>query len=92
MLDTLETIEWGEKHFGSLHTNRVCRRRDVMPLVECGFARSIGMTAVCDDDGSRLDPERFREGFVLTETGRRVLHTIREAYRLCAPLPERREP
>jgi hypothetical protein len=74
--DVLETIDWAEKAFGSLHTNSQCSRRDVMRCVNAGLVKSVGQTYCCDDDGSILEPERMKEGFILTEKGRAALNTI----------------
>jgi hypothetical protein len=68
--DVLETIDWSEGSFGSLITNNQCSRRDVMRAVKNGLAKSIGQVLVCDDDGCHIDPEQWREGFVLTDKGR----------------------
>lgn len=73
MSDILETIAWGEKMFGSLTTNRHCTKRDVAKAVRAGFARSIGQVALCDDDCHIIEPERYREGFVLTDAGKAEL-------------------
>jgi hypothetical protein len=66
----LQTLAWGEEHFGSLMTNRQFPRRAMRRLVERGLARSVGVVEACDDDGFRLTPSRWREGFVLTDAGR----------------------
>ena len=77
--DVLDIIAWAEREFGSLHTNRVCTRRDVMRAVKAGWVESAGMCEQCDDDGSRLTERRAREGFVLTEAGRQRLAAWRAA-------------
>jgi hypothetical protein len=71
--NALDSLEWGEKVFGALMTNRQVPRRVVVRLVALGLARSVGTCTVCDDDGFLKMPEREREGFVLTEQGRKVL-------------------
>jgi hypothetical protein len=78
-LDRLETVEWGERNFGSLITSRQFPRRDMLRLVGRGLVRSIGLVAVCDGDGAHVDPERWREGFVLTEAGREAVADRRAA-------------
>lgn len=77
--DVLETMEWAEEHFGSLATNRQCRRRDVMKLVNAGLAISAGLVALCDDDGWTIEPERYGEGFKMTDAGKERLITLRAA-------------
>ena len=77
-IDVLETIDWSEGNFGSLVTNRQCSRRDVLRAVKNGLAKSIGQVLMCDDDGFHLDPERFREGFVLTDAGKELLEQSNE--------------
>lgn len=72
-VNTLETIEWAMEHFGSLVTNRQLSRREVMRCVKAGLAKSFGTVLVCDDDGSWLEPEVSREGFVLTKKGHKYL-------------------
>lgn len=69
--DVLDALAWAEKHFGSLTTNRHLPRRDVMRAVKKGLAKSIGMAVLCDDDGFHIEPERYCEGFILTEAGRK---------------------
>jgi hypothetical protein len=79
-LDRLESIEWGEDNFGSLTTNRQFPRRAMLRLVDMGLARSIGQVVACDDDGWQVEPEQFREGFVLTEAGRKAVAARRAQF------------
>lgn len=72
--DLLQVVAWAEKYFGSLHTTRQVPRRDMMRAVKNGYAKSIGMAVACDGDGFVAYPERYREGFVLTDLGRRALN------------------
>ena len=76
--DALDSLAWGMKHFGGLVTNRACPRRAVLSLVNKGLAKSLGQCVVCDDDGFQKDPERWREGFALTDQGQRVYEERRE--------------
>jgi hypothetical protein len=69
--DVLESIAYAEGDYGSLVTGGPVRRRDVLRAVERGLAQSVGLVRVLDDDGHPSEPERFREGFRLTEAGRR---------------------
>jgi hypothetical protein len=71
--NALDSLEWGEKHFGALITNRQVPRRVVARLIALGLARSVGIVTVCDDDGHYTTPEREREGFAITEQGRKAL-------------------
>jgi hypothetical protein len=77
--DVLSTLEWAEKNFGSLHTNKVCPRRDVMRAVAAGLAESVGMGTPCDEDGFHLYNRVEREGFVLTAAGRLKLAELNAA-------------
>lgn len=81
LLSTLETVEWGQKHFGSVTTGGPLKRRDIQKAIAKGFVKSAGMVHVCDEDGSHVDPERFREGFILTEKGRSILAETKGADR-----------
>jgi hypothetical protein len=71
--DVLATIADAEDLYGSLVTTVRCRRRDVLRAVRAGLVRSIGLVRVVDEDRSPILPERWREGFVLTENGRMLL-------------------
>ena len=71
--DTLDQVAWGQYHFGSLLTNRLNRRRDVMRLVDLGFARSVGLVEQCDGDGFVIEGRTMREGFALTDRGLRAV-------------------
>jgi hypothetical protein len=77
-VDVLEWLEWGEKNFGSLATSRQVRRRDVLRAVERGLAQSVGDVVMCDGDGWIIEPERYREGFTLTDAGRAKLAEHRQ--------------
>lgn len=70
MIDDLSTIAWAEEHFGALATSRRFPRRRMDRLVAAGLAESIGPCEPCDDDGFVV-PGHRREGFVLTEQGRK---------------------
>ena len=80
-VDVLEWLEWAEQNFGSLATSRQVRRRDVLRLINEGLAKSIGQAVLCDDDGWPLDPERYREGYVLTDAGRAKLAEHRQQFK-----------
>lgn len=73
MIDTLETIKWAEKEFGSLHSGGRCNRRDIMICVKKGLAESIGYSESVDGDGFTIEPVRTREGFILTQSGKELL-------------------
>lgn len=68
-LDALETVAWGMDHFGAILTGRGIRLRVVRALMRKGYVESAGSVAVCDGDGFMVQPERWREGFRLTESG-----------------------
>lgn len=68
----LETIADCEDQYGSAITGGDIRRRDVMRAVRAGLVVSAGIVQICDGDGCAVEPERFAEGFKLTEAGRRL--------------------
>lgn len=74
--NVLESVADCEQLFGSLITNSVCTRRDVMRCVRAGLVKSVGPVTLMDDDDSPVEPERFREGFRLTEAGRQAARII----------------
>lgn len=73
LLEALATTAWAEYHFGSVCSSQHLRRSTIMRAVQRGWMEAIGMVAICDADGFLLQPERYREGFVLTAEGKRVL-------------------
>jgi len=66
----LRAVAWGTKHFGALVTGRATPLRTVRRLVALGLVESAGTVAVCDGDGFLVRPERHRQGFRLTASGR----------------------
>lgn len=78
LLDTLQLLQWGMKNFGSVCTNQNLPKRDMRRAIASGYAKSIGQVVLCDDDGCALVPERFREGFVLTDLGKEKLKLLLE--------------
>lgn len=72
-LNTLGSVAWGMRHFGGIVTGGKLRRRDMLAAEKQGFVRSIGDVPLCDDDGFTIDPERYREGWELTEAGMEYL-------------------
>ncbi len=81
-LDVLETVAWGEKHFGSVITGGGLLLRDVRRAIRDGLIVSAGQVIVCDGDGFGLEPERYREGFKLTDAGRAVVAEAKALARL----------
>lgn len=71
----LRQVAWGTNHFGALVTGRVTRLADVLALHALGFVADAGMVAVCDGDGFLLQPERYRQGWKITEAGKKALET-----------------
>jgi len=65
----LRSVAWGTEHFGALVTGGSSPRRVVRRLVAMGLVKSVGMVAVCDGDGFLVHPERYREGFAITDAG-----------------------
>ena len=71
--DVLVDVAWGMHFFGSVCTGRGCPRRDMIRTRDAGLVESIGQVVMCDDDGFTIEPERYREGWVLTESGKTAL-------------------
>lgn len=69
----LEAIAYCQDVYGSLTTSTECSRRDVMRAVDRGLAKSVGLVRLVHDGDGPLCRERFREGFVLTAEGARLL-------------------
>jgi hypothetical protein len=69
----LEHVKDCEDFYGALITNSVVTRRDIMRCVRAGLVKSVGQRQVYDADENPVEPERWREGFVLTEKGRRLV-------------------
>ena len=80
--NAIESLHWGMVHFGSLTTNRVVQKRTVDGLVKDGIAKSVGQVVLCDDDGGIFDPERIREGFVLTDYGVKIHAALIQWYEM----------
>lgn len=76
-LDTLRVVGDAQEHYGSLVTNSAYPRSVVVRLVLLGLVESAGVVRVCDDTGSPYEPERWREGFKLTQAGRLLLRAMR---------------
>jgi hypothetical protein len=73
LMDVLETVAWGEKNFGAVICGGNLHRRDMTKAIEKGFVKSAGFAVVVDDDGFQVNPERHREGFVLTDAGKKLI-------------------
>jgi hypothetical protein len=73
----LRNVSWGSEHFGAFCTGRETRKRDVLALVAQGLVADAGMVAVCDGDGFLLRPERYRQGWEITDAGKKALEAER---------------
>ena len=71
--DVLVDVAWGMHFFGSVCTGRGLPRRDMLRAQADGLVESFGQVTMCDGDGFTIEPERYREGWVLTENGKTVL-------------------
>lgn len=69
-IEYLSNVHWAERHFGSYAPRGSIHLKS---LVEKGLVKSVGVVCLCDEDGGIKEPERYREGFVLTEDGNKVL-------------------
>ena len=78
--DTLETVAWGEEHFGSVTTGGPLRKRDVDAAIRKGLVVEVGAVTLCDGDGFTIHPERYRTGYKLTEAGRRQVRPNDQAH------------
>lgn len=77
--DLIETVEWGVRNFGSLMSGGTTRLRDLIKLVEEGYVESVGMCEPCDGDGFIIENRKPREGFVLTDKGKKQFSEYRLA-------------
>ena len=64
-------------HGAGLLTGRTMRLATARKLVDKNFAREQKLVVV-DGDGWRVEPERWRDGFVLTPAGMAVARRIKE--------------
>lgn len=69
LIETLKTVAWAEYHFGSLVTGGNVKMRDIKAAKAKQLVKSIGDVVVLDADGFQKEPERYREGFQLTQQG-----------------------
>jgi hypothetical protein len=74
----LEAVAWGTEHFGALVSGRSHHRRTLVALATKGLVRLTSQVAVCDGDGFLLQPERYRDGWTLTEKGKALLRQFKE--------------
>lgn len=72
-IDVLEAIRDCEEWYGALITTNHVTRREVMRCVRAGLVKSVGMVVVIGEDESPREPERYREGFRLTDAARILL-------------------
>jgi hypothetical protein len=72
-LAALREVAWGTEHFGALVTGGPTRKRDVMALAKLGLVADAGMCVMCDGDGFKIQPERYRRGWKITAKGKLVL-------------------
>ena len=71
--EILSTTAWAMHHFGSVCSGGTLKRRDIRRAESKGLLESVGDVPVCDGDGFTIEPERYREGFRLTERGESML-------------------
>lgn len=78
-LDALEWAEWGADNFGGGYfTSRSATKKCAEQCVARGWLERRRLVA-CDDDCHALEPERWRNGYALTEAGRQCLAAERRA-------------
>lgn len=81
-LKVLQAIARAEHFFGSFCAGGDVRKRDIDDLVEQGLAESVGQVPLADADGFTIQPERYKEGFVLTSDGKSFILTHEHKTRL----------
>lgn len=74
----LEAVGWGTKHFGALVSGRSHHRNTLVALATKGLVRLVNQVLVCDGDGFSIQPERYRDGWTLTEAGKLLLQRAKE--------------
>lgn len=75
---TLHALRWGGDHFGGLLSSRADPLHVIRRLVSKGLAQSVGSVVVCDGDGHAVVPERYRDGWGLTDLGAQVEKAARD--------------
>lgn len=70
LTNTLSTTAWAMHHFGSVCTGGNLQLRDIKRAISKGLIESVGSVPICDGDGFAVLPERYREGFRLTDAGK----------------------
>lgn len=79
-MDALETVDWGTHFYGSVLATRACTTRSLRRLAELGLVEAKGEVLVYDGDFA-VEPERYRDGWSVTERGRVALAVAgREPY------------
>jgi hypothetical protein len=48
-----------------------------LALVARGLVKDAGFAVACDGDGFALQPERYRQGWTITEAGKKALEAER---------------
>jgi hypothetical protein len=72
----LREVAWGTEHFGALVTGGATRHRDVDSLFKKKLVADAGAVLVCDEDGFVRQPERYRQGWKITDAGKKALTDI----------------
>ena len=75
-----DMLDWAAHNarFGWLFTTgRTHRRATVQRMIALGLVRSVGEVVMVDGDGYTKQPERYREGFELTEAGKATHNALR---------------
>lgn len=77
LLDVLLIFEATQKNYDALIPHAGLRKSQIKKALATGCVRSVGRCLVCDEDGGIKHPERYKEGFELTEKGRDLLEAER---------------
>jgi hypothetical protein len=72
----LREVAWGTEHFGALVTGRATRNWEVVALLKKKLVADAGAVLVCDGDGFVCHPERYRQGWKITDAGKKALTVI----------------
>jgi len=70
-------LDMESKGFAGQTSSRRYPKRVAQALVGDGLAKNE-LLQMCDGDGFALDPERYRWGYVLTDTGRSIAQQVDE--------------
>jgi hypothetical protein len=77
-IDTIQAVAHCDGFGWKFCTGRSIRLRDVRRLVKRGLLQDAGLAAAVDGDGWRIQPERWKESWELTEAGCKEVARLKE--------------